>query len=39
MIPNSNKIAPTKKKNTVSVGRKFVCTSRIKDIEKYAFII
>ena len=27
------------KKNTVSAGRKFVCTSRIKYIEKYAFTI
>ena len=26
-------------KNTVSIGRKFVCTSRIKDIEKNTFTI
>ena len=38
MVSNSSKIAPTKK-NTIPVGRKFVYTSRIKDIEKYAFTI
>ena len=38
MISNSSKIALTKK-NIVSIGRKFVCASRIKDIEKCAFTI
>ena len=33
MISNSSEIALTN--NTVSVGRKSVCISRIKDIEKY----
>ena len=32
----SSKIALTKK-NTVSIGRKSVCTSRIKNIEEYLF--
>ena len=35
MISNSSKTALTKK-NTVSVDRKSVCTSRIVDTEKYA---
>ena len=38
MISNSSKIALTKK-NTVHVGRKSVCISRMKDIEKYASTI
>ena len=38
MISNSSKIAPTKK-IFVSVGRKFFCTSRKKNIEKYVFNI
>ena len=38
MISKSSKISLTQK-NTVSVVRKFVCTSRIKDIEKYTFTI
>ena len=38
MISNSSKIVLIKK-NTVSVGRKFACTSLIKDIEKCAFTI
>ena len=39
-ISNSSKnIFNQKKKNTVSVGRKSVCISRIEDIEKYAFTI
>ena len=38
MISNSSKIALTKK-NTVSSGRTFVCTSQIKNIEKYASVM
>ena len=38
MISNSSKTALTKK-NTVSVDRKSVCTSRKADTEKYASIL
>ena len=37
MISNSSKIAD--QKNTASVGKKSVCTSRIKDVEKHASTI